>query len=249
MRLSCFQNTRGFFLVAFIELALISSQFLMSSPQSQPSARSPQGPDTEKAPLISGVVSTPPLARSPQNAGTERAASNSDVAAVTLENSLEWALKVLGFAAACIFGAWAPLSYKAALDGNSGNDAGQSSMISAAVAANSQAGAAASQQSVALDAMISAAAAASSQASAAASQQSVALDAVISTAVAASSQASAAASQQSEALNAMNSRISAIGQLWLYDFCISQTVRPHVLWELKPAVEVDERVTGPARRS
>jgi hypothetical protein len=80
---------------------------------------------------------------------------------------LEWTVKVLGFAAAIIFGAWAPLSYKATLDGNSGNDAAQS-------------------------------------------------------------QVSAAARQQSLALATMNSKVGAIGQLWLYDFCIAQTVCPSV---------------------
>lgn len=71
----------------------------------------------------------------------------------SLENFLEWILKVLGFAATCIFGAWAPLSYKATLDGNSGSDAAQSSMVSADTAVSSQASAVASQQSVVLDAM------------------------------------------------------------------------------------------------
>ena len=171
-----------------------------SSPRSQPSSTSvqrplstsatltvpsPQKTGTEKAASSPAVATATPdtpqqtsatsTALSPQNTGTEKETETS------LEEYLEWTLKVLGFAAACIFGAWAPLSYKATLDGNSGNDAAQS-----------QASVAASQQSIA------------------ANQQSV------------------AASQQSVALDAINSRVGAIGQLWLYDFCITQTVRPHV---------------------
>jgi hypothetical protein len=119
-------------------------------------------------------------APSPHNTGTEKAAATPDVLQQTsLENFLEWTLKVLGVAAACIFGVWAPLSYKATLDGNSGSDAAQSQ--------------------------------AQSQASAAASQQSMVL------------------SQQSMVLDGMNSRIGAIGQLWLFNFCSTQSVRPHVL--------------------
>lgn len=94
----------------------------------------------------------------------------------------QWALTVLGIAATCIFGAWAPLSYKATLDGNSGNNAAQSSVAKAAFAANSQAREAASQQRAALD--------------------------------------------------AMNSRIEAVGQLWLYNFCLDQTVRNPV-WNIE----------------
>jgi hypothetical protein len=41
---------------------------------------------------------------------------------------------------------------------------------------------------------------------------------------AASSQASAAASTQSAILDDMNSRIGAVGQLWLVNFCAAQTV-------------------------
>lgn len=102
--------------------------------------------------------------------------------------AVEWTIKVLGIAAACVFGAWAPLSYKATLDGNTGNNAAQKSAIHAALAASSQAREAASQQSVA------------------ASHQRV------------------LANKQSSALDDLNSRIEAIGQLWLYDFCLSRTV-------------------------
>jgi hypothetical protein len=154
-------------------------------------ASSPPVPTTIPDTLQQTLVSTAP---SPNNPATEKDAPSPRVAtaipdtlqqtSVSIASSpqnptfLDWfldlTLKVLGFAAACIFGAWAPLSYKAALDANSGSDTAQS------------------------------------QANAAASQQS------------------AAASQQSVALDAMNSRLGAIGQLWLFDFCITQTVRPHI---------------------
>ncbi|KAH8766534.1 hypothetical protein BGZ57DRAFT_900702 [Hyaloscypha finlandica] len=89
---------------------------------------------------------------------------------------VDWGIKVLGVAAAVIFGIWAPLSYQAANNG----DAATSSMISAAFAANSQASSALSIQST-------------------------------------------AAAKQSVALDALNSRIGAIGQLWLLDFCLGNT--------------------------
>jgi len=95
---------------------------------------------------------------------------------------VDWGIKVLGVAAAVIFGIWAPLSYQAANNG----DAATSSMISAAFAANSQASSALSIQST-------------------------------------------AAAQQSVALDALNSRIGAIGQLWLLDFCLGNTVRSCIL--------------------
>jgi hypothetical protein len=181
-----------------------------SSPQSQPFSSSVQrrplqtsAPSTvplpqntgmeqaESSPAVTTAISGTPqqtfisTAPSQRNTGKEKAASSLAVTTppddqyASLQKFLEWTLKVLGFAAACIFGIWAPLSYKAAVDGNSGNNAVQQ------------------------------------QASAAASQQSI------------------AASQQSVALYAMNSRIGAIGQLWLYDFCLTQTVRSHVFRNLE----------------
>jgi hypothetical protein len=47
---------------------------------------------------------------------------------------------------------------------------------------------------------------------------------MLSAVLAASSQASAAASMQSAILDDMSSRIGAVGQLWLVDFCVAQTV-------------------------
>lgn len=119
-----------------------------------------------------------------QNAATEKDADQVRDAILVPEQkdklieSLEWALKVLGFAAACVFGAWAPLSYKATLDGNSGNQDAQNAVVNAAVSLKDQAREAASQQSV-------------------------------------------AASRQRIALDDMNSRMVAVGQLWLYDFCLN----------------------------
>jgi hypothetical protein len=100
----------------------------------------------------------------------------------TLLFGLDWGIKVLGVAAAVVFGIWAPLSYQAANNANTSGDAAQNSILSAAFTANTQA-------SSALSIQISAAA------------------------------------EQSLALDAMNSRIGAIGQLWLLDFCLGNTVR------------------------
>ncbi|KAJ4383997.1 hypothetical protein N0V86_000841 [Didymella sp. IMI 355093] len=44
---------------------------------------------------------------------------------------LDWALKILGVAAAILFGIWAPISYKITADGNAGNDEAQASLMSA----------------------------------------------------------------------------------------------------------------------
>jgi hypothetical protein len=99
---------------------------------------------------------------------------------------VDWGIKVLGVAAAVIFGIWAPLSYQAANNTSTSGDAATSSMISAAFAANSQASSALSIQST-------------------------------------------AAAKQSVALDALNSRIGAIGQLWLLDFCLGNTVRSCIL--------------------
>ena len=77
---------------------------------------------------------------------------------------LEWGIKILGLAAAVVFGVWAPISYQATADGNNSSDAAQSSMMSVAMSAsyqantamsslNSIAAAASSQASIALDAL------------------------------------------------------------------------------------------------
>lgn len=91
-----------------------------------------------------------------------------------LERFGNWSLKVIGLAAAIVFGIWAPLSYNVTLEGNRGNDAASSSMLTAAVVAYSG--------------------------------------------------AEAAAATQRAMLDDLNSRIGAIGQLWLVDFCVGQTV-------------------------
>lgn len=54
---------------------------------------------------------------------------------------------------------------------------------------------------------------------------------MLSAVLAASSQASAAARTQSAILDDMSSRIGAVGQLWLVDFCAAKTVStlPHLL--------------------
>jgi hypothetical protein len=102
-----------------------------------------------------------------------------------LEYFCKWALSATGVAAAVVFGIWAPLSYKATIDGNNGNDASQSAASDAASSAASLASTAAETQRVMLD--------------------------------------------------AMNSRIEAIGQLWLVDFCDIRTVSTvlHLTLDLK----------------
>ncbi|EPE27441.1 hypothetical protein GLAREA_04232 [Glarea lozoyensis ATCC 20868] len=58
----------------------------------------------------------------------------------------DWGIKVLGVAAAVVFGIWAPLSYQAANDASTSGDATQSSILQAALSANSQAASALSAQ-------------------------------------------------------------------------------------------------------
>ncbi|KAH8696192.1 hypothetical protein BGW36DRAFT_428212 [Talaromyces proteolyticus] len=99
--------------------------------------------------------------------------TNKDQSDKRVERFFKWALNVAVLAAAIVFGIWAPLSYNITLDGNSSNDASSSSMLSAVLAA--------------------------------------------------SSQASIAASTQSAILEDMSGRMGAIGQLWLVDFCATQT--------------------------
>jgi hypothetical protein len=43
---------------------------------------------------------------------------------------LDWTLKILGVASAILFGIWAPISFKLTADGNAGNDAAQTSLMS-----------------------------------------------------------------------------------------------------------------------
>ncbi|KAL2066070.1 hypothetical protein VTL71DRAFT_2141 [Oculimacula yallundae] len=65
----------------------------------------------------------------------------------------DWSIKVLGIAAAVVFGIWAPLSYEAANKANDSDDVVQQSMIKVLAAVSSQASMAAAQQTDALDAM------------------------------------------------------------------------------------------------
>ena len=88
-----------------------------------------------------------------------------------------WITGVLAAAASILFGVWAPLSYKAAADGNRDNNAMLSSMLSSVSVANSIA------------------------------------DAALST-----------ASAQASLLEHAQSRLGAMGQLALYQFCATQTV-------------------------
>lgn len=88
-----------------------------------------------------------------------------------------WITGVLAAAASILFGVWAPLSYKAAADGNRDNDAMLSSMLSSVSVANS----------IAYAALNSAGA-------------------------------------QARLLEHAESRLGAMGQLALYQFCATQTV-------------------------
>lgn len=104
-----------------------------------------------------------------------------DLKQTRLEFALDWTVKILALIVAIFFGVWAPLSYKAAADGNNSNDASQSSLMAQV-----------NQLS-------------SAQTSAAYVQ-------------------SRAAQTQSVMLASIESRIGAMGQLALLDFCISRTV-------------------------
>ena len=88
-----------------------------------------------------------------------------------------WVAGVLAAAASILFGVWAPLSYKAAADGNRDNNAMLSSMLSSVSVANSIAQAALKT-----------------------------------------------ASAQASLLEHAQSRLGAMGQLALYQFCATQTV-------------------------
>lgn len=112
------------------------------------------------------------------------------------EVALNWAIKILGLAAAVVFGIWAPISYKATADGNSSSDAAQSSLVDAQASMNGVANSA-----------MNIAASASSEAS----------DAQASMIYFAEAGANIA--------DALNSRMVAIGQLYLYSYCDTNTVR------------------------
>ncbi|KAG4411536.1 hypothetical protein IFR04_015326 [Cadophora malorum] len=137
---------------------------------------------------------TVPTSSTPQGGTKERVtASSSHAPGSTIRNTtpkwvetllfwLDWVIKVLGVAAAVVFGIWAPLSFQAANDASATGDATQSSVMSAVISVNGQASSALSIQS-------------------------------------------SAAAEQSIALDAINSRIGAIGQLSLLDFCLRNIVR------------------------
>jgi hypothetical protein len=95
-----------------------------------------------------------------------------------------WTCTVLTVAASLVFGIWAPLSYQATINSNSGSTAAQSSAVSAASLAND----------LALTA------------------QNIA------------SAAYAEAAVQGSALADVQTRIGAVGQLVLIEFCATQTV-------------------------
>ncbi|KAF1933883.1 uncharacterized protein M421DRAFT_414934 [Didymella exigua CBS 183.55] len=59
---------------------------------------------------------------------------------------LDWAIKILGVAAAVTFGIWAPISYKITADGNNGNDKAQASLMSAISSMSDEAATAATAQ-------------------------------------------------------------------------------------------------------
>lgn len=95
---------------------------------------------------------------------------------------LDWIIKVLGVAAAVVFGIWAPLTFEASNEASSSAVETQSKLLSAATIAATQASIAVSVQT-------------------------------------------SAAIQQSVALENLNSRMGAIGQLLLLDFCKENTVK------------------------
>ncbi|KAF1842252.1 uncharacterized protein K460DRAFT_420180 [Cucurbitaria berberidis CBS 394.84] len=66
---------------------------------------------------------------------------------------LDWALKILGVAAALLFGIWAPISYKATAEGNRDNDASQSDISEKLSAMSEQASQAAAMQTSAASAL------------------------------------------------------------------------------------------------
>lgn len=80
---------------------------------------------------------------------------------------LDWGVKILGLAAAVVFGVWAPISYKATADGNNSSDSASYQASTAMASLNSIAATASYEASTAMISLNSIAVAASSQASAA----------------------------------------------------------------------------------
>jgi hypothetical protein len=99
-------------------------------------------PPTNQAPLL------------PAEDGPQEEGSQSKTSVVSIKPELEekesrlsnglkfflsWGIGVFGVAAAIVFGIWAPISYKATIQGNRNSDSAQSSMISAFSQANAYA--------------------------------------------------------------------------------------------------------------
>jgi hypothetical protein len=136
---------------------------------------------------------------------------------------LTWTVGVLGVAAAIIFGIWAPLSYDATVQSNRESDQAQSSMLSAVSVANIQAASQQASQIYAMENLYS-------QATALLNVESSAVDMIGSLDAHATAllniQSSAADAFQNlnSAVETLNRRISAMGELQLVDFCLTQLV-------------------------
>jgi hypothetical protein len=128
---------------------------------------------------------------------------------------LRWTCAVLTVAAAIVFGIWAPLSYKATVEANNDGNAAQSSALSVALAASSLAAhrndMASSANSMALRA----------------NDMARTANKLASSASSIADDAWSLAVSQSSVLQDVHTRIAALGQLWMVDFCINRTVRAH----------------------
>lgn len=112
-----------------------SKIYRSSSSMSTPAATTPQDKSREKVNATSPQF--PNLPSSP----------TAPTWVDTLLFWIDWGIKVLGVAAAVVFGIWAPLSYEAANNASASGDSVQSSILSIASVANSQASNAFSVQS------------------------------------------------------------------------------------------------------
>ncbi|KAH7119888.1 hypothetical protein B0J11DRAFT_570299 [Dendryphion nanum] len=107
------------------------------SSSAQPLSSSPS--NTSLAiPLLQGPTNLP-RPSSPSSPGLPPSQVRPLTGSPYLDSILDWSLKVLGVAAAVLFGIWAPISYKAANDGNKANDETQQEMISKLEAMGKQA--------------------------------------------------------------------------------------------------------------
>ncbi|KAF2110460.1 hypothetical protein BDV96DRAFT_584030 [Lophiotrema nucula] len=86
------------------------------------------------------------MGQSPPRPSTPTPSAHPSYLAPKTEFILDWSLKVLGVAAAILFGIWAPISYKVTADGNSDNGASQKELISSIDALSLQAWSAAALQ-------------------------------------------------------------------------------------------------------